>query len=170
MDYKQYIREVPDFPKEGILFYDITTLLANEAAFQSLIDDMAKSLDGIDFDKILGIEARGFIFASALAVKLHKPFIPVRKKGKLPYKTVSHTYDLEYGQDTIEMHIDAVSKDEKVIVVDDLLATGGTVKAAIELVSKAGAKVIKTLFAIELDFLNGRSKLDNTSVSSIIHY
>ena len=170
MDYKSYIREVPDFPKEGILFYDITTLLDNYSVFDALLKEMAKTLDNVKYDKILGIEARGFIFGTALALKLKKPFIPLRKKGKLPYKTISHTYSLEYGEDTVEMHEDAVKQGEKIIIVDDLLATGGTVNAAIKLIEKSGGETTKVLFAIELDFLNGRDGLKNIDVESIVHY
>lgn len=170
MDFKNYIREVPDFPKKGILFYDITTLLDNPSVFDALITEMAKTLENVEYDKIIGIEARGFIFGAALALKLKKSFIPLRKKGKLPYKTISHTYSLEYGEDTVEMHEDAVKKGEKILIVDDLLATGGTVNAAVKLVKKSGGETAKVLFAIELDFLKGRELFKDINVESIIHY
>jgi adenine phosphoribosyltransferase len=167
---KKAIREVPDFPKEGILFYDITTMLKDPGAFAKSIDALAAKLDGKDYDAILGVESRGFIFASALAYKLGKGLIVVRKPGKLPAETVQATYELEYGTDTIEMHADAVGTGQKVVIVDDLLATGGTAKATAQLVEKAGGKVEAILFLVELDFLDGRKKLEGFDTVSILHY
>lgn len=167
---KKAIREIPDFPKKGILFYDITTMLKDPGAFAQSIDALAAKLDGKDYDAILGVESRGFIFASALAYKLGKGLIVVRKPGKLPADTIQATYELEYGTDTIEMHADAVGAGQKVVIVDDLLATGGTAQATAELVKKAGGKVEAILFLVELDFLNGRKKLDGYDTVSILHY
>jgi adenine phosphoribosyltransferase len=169
-DLRQAIREVPDFPKEGILFYDITTLLKDQTAFRKAIDALAGKLDGRDYDLILGVESRGFIFAATLAYKLDKGLVVVRKPGKLPAATLQATYELEYGTDTVEMHADAVQSGQKVIIVDDLLATGGTAQATAELVEKAGGKVEAILFLIELDFLNGRDKLTKYETTSILHY
>ena len=167
---KKAIREVPDFPKKGILFYDITTLLKDPAAFRKSIDELAAKLEGKDFDAILGVESRGFIFAAALSYKLGKGLIVVRKPGKLPSETIQATYELEYGTDTIEMHRDAVGSAQKVVIVDDLLATGGTAQATAELVEKAGGRVEAILFLVELDFLNGREKLKGYETVSILHY
>jgi len=167
---KKAIREIPDFPKKGILFYDITTLLQDPAAFRESIDALAAKLEGKDFDAILGVESRGFIFAAALAYKLGKGLVVVRKPGKLPSETIQATYDLEYGTDTIEMHADAVGSAQKVVIVDDLLATGGTAQATAELVEKAGGRVEAILFLVELDFLNGREKLKGYETVSILNY
>ena len=167
---KKAIREIPDFPKKGILFYDITTLLKDPAAFRDSIDALAAKLEGKDFEAILGVESRGFIFAAALAYKLGKGLIVVRKPGKLPSETIQATYDLEYGTDTIEMHADAVGSAQKVVIVDDLLATGGTAQATAELVEKAGGHVEAILFLVELDFLNGREKLKGYETVSILNY
>ena len=167
---KKAIREIPDFPKKGILFYDITTLLKDPAAFRDSIDALAAKLEGKDFDAILGVESRGFIFAAALAYKLGKGLVVVRKPGKLPSETIQATYDLEYGTDTIEMHADAVGSAQKVVIVDDLLATGGTAQATAELVEKAGGRVEAILFLVELDFLNGREKLKGYETVSILNY
>jgi adenine phosphoribosyltransferase len=169
-DLRQAIREVPDFPKEGILFYDITTLLKDQTAFRKAIDTLAGKLDGRDYDLILGVESRGFIFAATLAYKLGKGLVVVRKPGKLPAATIQATYELEYGTDTVEMHADAVQPGQKVIIVDDLLATGGTAQATAELVEKAVGKIETILFLIELDFLNGREKLTKYETTSILHY
>ena len=170
MDYKSYIREVPNFPKEGILFYDITTILSNEKVFNSLINEMAEHASSFGANKIAAVESRGFIFGAPLALKLNIPFIPIRKPGKLPYKTTKIEYFLEYGKDCIEMHEDAVSKNDKILLVDDLLATGGTIEACTKLVEKKNAQVVGMLFALELDFLNAKSRLSNYKISSIIHY
>jgi adenine phosphoribosyltransferase len=170
MDYKKHIREVPDFPKKGILFYDITTLLANPEAFGAIIDEMAQKVKDLKINKIAAIESRGFIFGAPLAQKLCLPFIPIRKPGKLPYKTIKHEYSLEYGTDAIEIHEDAVGKGDNVLLVDDLLATGGTIKAAAALIENCGASVGGCLFAIELDFLEGKQGLTNYKTESIVHY
>ncbi len=167
---EKYIRDVKDFPKEGIIFKDITTLLIDPLAFRAAIDHMISLLREVDFDYIIGIESRGFIFGAPLAYALKKGFIPVRKKGKLPAETVELTYNLEYGQDTICIHSDALKLGDRVVVVDDLLATGGTVGAVNELVTRMGAVIEKNIFLIELDFLKGRLKLSDEKVVSLIHY
>ncbi|MDF1563489.1 MAG: adenine phosphoribosyltransferase [Deltaproteobacteria bacterium] len=167
-DFKDLIRDVPDFPKPGILFKDITPVLGDPEAFGQVIDRLADLVKDRKIDKVAGMEARGFIFGSVLALRLGVGFIPVRKKGKLPAASVSVTYDLEYGTDTLEMHEDALAEGETVLVVDDLLATGGTAAATGELIAKAGGKVDSYLFVIELDFLEGRKKLGG-EVHSLVH-
>ncbi len=167
---KQVIRDVPDFPKPGIVFKDITPLLQNADVFQKVIAALLERYQLKSFDKIVGIESRGFLFGSALAYALKKSFVLVRKKGKLPWKTVSMAYDLEYGTDTIQMHEDAIRSGDCVLLVDDLLATGGTSRAACELIQKMGGKLLECCFVVELDFLKGRDKLKNTEVFSLIHY
>ena len=169
-DLREYIRNVPDFPKKGIGFKDITTLLQDADAFNATVDELAKHIDAAKVDKFLGIESRGFLFAAALAYKFKKGLILVRKPGKLPYKTLKEEYSLEYGTDSIEMHIDAVTKGEKIVIVDDLLATGGTAAAAASIVNKAGGHIDKILFLVELGFLNGRDKLIGDNVVSLINY
>lgn len=170
MDLKSKLRHVMDFPKEGVDFIDITTVLQDKDAYKETIDEMCKSVSDLDFDIIVGSESRGFMFAATLAYILGKGFVPVRKKGKLPYKTISTTYSLEYGEDVLEMNIDAIKPGQKVLVVDDLLATGGTVKANAELVEKLGGSVSGMLFFIELTYLNGRDKLPSYDVRSIIKF
>lgn len=170
MDLKSYIREIPDFPKAGINFKDITPLLQNPEAFKEAVDILAEKVKGFEFSKIMAVESRGFIFASALAYKLGKGFVPVRKKGKLPYKTVSYTYELEYGQDTLEIHEDALEAGEKVLIVDDLLATGGTAEACVRLAEKLSGQVVAIVFLIELTFLKGREKLKDYPVISVIEF
>ena len=170
MDLSTLIRDVKDFPKEGILFKDITTLLQNGEGLVASLDQVAEKLEGLDFDLVVGPEARGFIFGVPTAYKLGKGFIPVRKPGKLPYECVSQSYDLEYGSSTIEMHIDAIQKGQKVVIVDDLLATGGTTKAMIDLVEKMGGEVAKVVFLIELKELNGRELLKGYDIESILQY
>src|SRR3954464_12632515 len=167
---KSLIRGVPDFPKPGILFYDITTLLKDKVGFAMLIDELSHRYVGKQIDLVLGIEARGFIFGPALAYRLNAGFVPVRKPRKLPAEVARMTYDLEYGQDTLEVHKDAIAKGQKVIIVDDLLATGGTAKATIKLVESLGGKVESLAFIVELDFLSGRKKLANYDVMSLLHY
>jgi len=159
---KKSIRVVPDFPKKGIMFKDITTLLNNKEAFSALLDILENRYENYDLDYIAGIDARGFIFGSALAAKLKTGFVPIRKKGKLPYTTISQKYSLEYGYDEVEIHIDAFggNKNAKVLLIDDLLATGGTAGAASELIKKAGANLVEACFIIELAFLEGAKKLD----------
>ncbi|MDP8216772.1 MAG: adenine phosphoribosyltransferase [Candidatus Kaelpia imicola] len=170
MDLSSYIREVMDFPKEGIGFKDITTLLKDGKAFSSSVDALYDAVKDYEFDKIVAIESRGFIFGAALAYKMGVGFVPVRKEGKLPSDTVSVTYELEYGQDTLQMHSDALSPAERVLIIDDLLATGGTAAAAAEMVKKAGAEVALAAFLIELEFLEGREKLKDYPILSLIKY
>ncbi|HUT54654.1 MAG TPA: adenine phosphoribosyltransferase [bacterium] len=167
---KKIIREVPDFPKPGILFYDITTLLGDADAFSNVIEILAERYEGRKPARVVAVDARGFIFGGALAFRLGVSFVPVRKKGKLPWETVSASYELEYGVDEVHMHRDAILPGEPVVIVDDLLATGGTAKATIELVKKCGGEVMECAFVVELDFLNGREKLKPTPVFSILHY
>jgi len=167
---KKTIRSIPDFPKKGILFRDITTLLQNGPKFRHAIDTLAKHFQGKKIDKVVAVESRGFIIASPLAYKLKAGFIPVRKKGKLPYKTIESTYELEYGTDTLQMHADAFQPGANVLIVDDLLATGGTAKATIDLVEKLKGKVVGICFLIELTDLKGREKLKGHKVLSIIKY
>ena len=169
-DLKTLIREVPYFPKPGILFYDITTLLKDKSGFRGVIDGLKDHYRNTQVDVVLGIEARGFIFAPALAYALGAGFVPVRKPGKLPAECVRVTYDLEYGTDTLEMHKDAVRQGDRVLIIDDLLATGGTAAATVELVRKLKGEVVGTCFAVELSFLNGRSKLPGLDVFSLIQY
>ena len=167
---EDYIRTIPNFPEEGIMFRDITTVLGDADGFQLAIDEMTKLLEGVDFDVIAGTESRGFIFGTPLAYNLHKPFVLIRKKGKLPYKTVSQEYDLEYGKAEIEMHIDSIKEGQKVVLVDDLIATGGTMEAAAQLVEKLGGEVVKMLFLLELEGLEGRKKLAKYDVGSVVKY
>ncbi len=169
-DRKQYIRAIPDFPKPGILFRDITTLLSDPKAFKTAIDQLAGHFKNKGIQKVVGIESRGFLTAAPLAYLLGAGFIPVRKKGKLPYKTTSVSYELEYGEDTLEMHLDAVVKGEKTIIVDDLLATGGTAKATCDLVQKSGGKIEGLGFLIELNDLKGREKLKEFDVYSLLTF
>ena len=167
---KKLIREVPDFPKKGILFYDITTLLRDKVGFATLIDALSEHYLNSNIDLVLGIEARGFIFGPALAYRLNAGFVPIRKPGKLPAQTVRWTYQLEYGSDTLEIHQDAVSPGQRVIIVDDLLATGGTANACVQLAKSLGANIAGLGFVVELDFLDGRKKFDGTEVFSLLHY
>jgi adenine phosphoribosyltransferase len=167
---KNIIRDVPDFPKEGIVFKDITTLLADAKSFQRVVDLMSHRYVDMDIDLILGVEARGFIMGSALAYKLGKGVVLVRKPGKLPYKTYSATYELEYGTDELHIHQDAIKKGQKVLIADDLLATGGTVKAVIELIEKMGGEVVECAFLAELEFLNGKDKLKPHEVYSLLKF
>lgn len=169
-DLKTLIREVPDFPKPGILFYDITTLLKDAQGFRGVIDGLRGHYSQAQVDVVLGIEARGFIFAPALAYALNAGFVPVRKPKKLPAQTVFVTYDLEYGTDTLEMHKDAIGNGTRVLIVDDLLATGGTASAAARMVREAGGTVAGIGFVVELTFLNGRQKLAGYDVFSLLQY
>lgn len=168
MNLENELRVVPNFPKEGIEFLDISPLLENTDAFKSLISQLAEKAGAHDFDKIVAIESRGFILGSALALHMGKGFVMVRKKGKLPGETVSNTYDLEYGTDTVEMLPTSIAKGEKVLLLDDVLATGGTAKAAAELVEKIGGQVVSNLFFVELGFLNGREKLSGPVESLVL--
>jgi adenine phosphoribosyltransferase len=167
---RKLIREVPDFPKPGINFYDITTLLKDPTGLEESIDAMTEACRGMDIDTVIGIESRGFIFGAPLAYQLGVGFIPVRKPKKLPAETVSVSYELEYGQDSLEMHKDAVGEGHNVLIVDDLLATGGTAKAVVDLVEGMGGKVAGLLFAVELNFLSGRKKFEGYDVKSLISY
>jgi adenine phosphoribosyltransferase len=169
-DLKKLIREIPDYPKPGILFYDLTTLLQDPRGFHSLVDRLCAHYNGKKVDIVAGIEARGFIFAPALAYRLDAGFVPVRKPKKLPSKTVSVTYQLEYGSDQLEIHQDAVKSGQRVLICDDLLATGGTASAAIQLVRKLGGEVAGAAFAVELSFLNGRAKIPDVDVFSLLKY
>ena len=167
---KEKIRSIPDFPKKGIIFRDITTLLKDQEAFVTLINEMKDKIKSLKFSKIVGIESRGFIFGGVLAFELNKGFVPVRKKGKLPAKTISAEYQLEYGTDFLEIHVDAIEKGEKVVIVDDLLATGGTARAVCSLVEKLGGEVEALIFAIELEELPGRETLKDYNVISIMKF
>jgi len=167
---KKLIREVPDFPKKGILFYDITTLLKDKKGFNDMIDRLCGHYTGHTIDLVAGIEARGFIFAPALAYRLKAGFVPVRKPNKLPSKTAKVSYQLEYGTDTMEMHEDAVKKGQRVLLCDDLLATGGTAAAAVQLIRSLGGVVEGAAFAVELNFLQGRKKLPGLDVFSLMQY
>ncbi len=169
-DLKLKIREIPDFPKPGILFYDITTLLKDAAGFRAVIDGLKREYEGIKVDTVLGIEARGFIFAPALAYALNAGFVPVRKPKKLPGETTRITYDLEYGTDTLEIHRDAIGNGHRVLIIDDLLATGGTACAVAKLVEQMGGIVAGLGFVVELTFLNGREKLQGHDIFSLIQY
>ena len=169
-DLKTLIREVPDFPKAGILFYDITTLLKDKDGFRGVIDGLKLHYQNAAVDKVLGIEARGFIFAPALAYAMGAGFVPVRKPKKLPAECVRVTYDLEYGADSLEVHKDAIAPGERVLIVDDLLATGGTANACAQLAKSLGAQIAGMGFVVELDFLNGRKKFPDTEVFSLLHY
>jgi adenine phosphoribosyltransferase len=160
MDIKSVIRTIPDYPKPGIMFRDVTTLLGNARAFRTTVDLLVQPYAGMQIDKVAGIEARGFIIAGAVAHQLSVGFVPVRKKGKLPWKTLGQTYDLEYGTDTVEIHEDAVQKGDNVLLVDDLIATGGTAEAAIKLIEKAGGHVVGCSFIIDLPELKGRRRLE----------
>jgi adenine phosphoribosyltransferase len=167
---KKLIREVPDFPKKGILFYDITTLLKDKAGFATLVDRLSEHYLGRQIDLVLGMEARGFIFAPALAYRLNAGFVPVRKVGKLPAETVKFDYALEYGTNSLEMHRDAIIQGQRVLIVDDLLATGGTAQATAKLATLLGAEIAGLAFVVELDFLKGREKLKGYDVMSLLHY
>ncbi len=167
---KQLIREVPDFPKKGILFYDITTLLKDKLGFATLIDALAEYYLPKKVDLVLGMEARGFIFGPALAYRLNAGFVPVRKPGKLPAATTRVEYELEYGSNVLEIHKDAIEKGQRVVILDDLLATGGTAEATAKLANSLGAEIAGLGFVVELDFLNGKDKLKPYDVFSLLHY
>jgi adenine phosphoribosyltransferase len=167
---RKLIREVPDFPKPGINFYDITTLLKDAEGLKNTIDALAEQVNGAKVDTVIGVESRGFIFATPLAIRLNAGFVPVRKPKKLPAEKVSISYDLEYGQDTLEIHKDAIGEGHNVLIVDDLLATGGTAKAVVDLVEGLGGNVVGLLFVVELDFLKGREKFNGYKVNSLIRY
>ncbi len=167
---ENYIRDIPDFPKKGITYKDITPLLQSPEAMRFAVNSFLVSLQKAKIDKVIGIESRGFFFATLLAEKLNAGFIPIRKPGKLPYKTHLATYDLEYGTDSLEIHEDAVRKGERVLIHDDVLATGGTAAAACDLVEKMGGEIVQCNFLVELEFLKGRQKIENYEVNSLLKY
>lgn len=167
---EDYVRSIPDFPEPGIIFRDITSVLQNADGLQLAIDSMQDCLKDTDVDVIVGTESRGFIFGVPIAYNLHKPFVPIRKKGKLPCETVSASYDLEYGSAEIEMHKDSIKPGQKVAIIDDLIATGGTIEAAIKLVEQLGGEVVKVVFLMELAGLKGRERLKGYDVASVICY
>jgi adenine phosphoribosyltransferase len=170
MELASLIRDVPDFPIEGIMFKDITTLIRDEDAFREVVDRMADQYADSKIDCVVAIEARGYIFGAPLAYKLGTGFVPIRKPGKLPAKTITESYELEYGTNALEIHEDGIEPGQRVLVIDDLLATGGSARAAIDLVERLGGRIIGVAFLIELDFLHGREKLEGYDVLSLIHY
>jgi adenine phosphoribosyltransferase len=170
VDLRRYIRDVPDFPKKGIVFKDITPLLQDRQALRQALDGLARHFKGRGIHKVVGIESRGYIFAPAIALSLEAGFVPVRKPGKLPWKTASEEYSLEYGSDRLEIHVDALERGEKVLIVDDLLATGGTASATRRLAERLGAEVVGAGFLVELKFLEGRARLPGMDVVSLIDY
>ncbi len=170
IDLREYIRAVPDWPKKGILFRDITPLLADAQAFQAAVDALCRPFEQQPMDYVAAVEARGFIFGAAVAAKLSAGFVPIRKKGKLPYRTEQVSYDLEYGTDTLEVHTDAVSSEARVLMVDDLLATGGTMAAACRLIEKIGGKIVGIAFLIELAELEGAGRLTGYHIETILRY
>ncbi|MBE5879324.1 MAG: adenine phosphoribosyltransferase [Lachnospiraceae bacterium] len=167
---EEYVRSIPDFPEEGIIFRDVTSVLQDADGLKLAIDSMIALLGGIEFDVIVGTESRGFIFGAPIAYALGKPFVPARKKGKLPCETVSVSYDLEYGSAEVEMHKDAIAPGQKVVLVDDLMATGGTIEACAKMIEMLGGEVVKIVFLMELAGLNGRDKLQKYDVASVITY
>jgi adenine phosphoribosyltransferase len=167
---EDYIKAIPDFPEKGIIFRDVTTVLQDAEGFQLAIDKLQELLEGVEFDVLAGTESRGFLFGAPIAYNLKKPFVLVRKKGKLPRETVSKEYDLEYGTAVIEMHKDSIQPGQKVVLVDDLIATGGTVEAAAKLIEELGGEVVKMIFLIELAGLEGRKKLQQYDVGSVVVY
>lgn len=168
MNLREYIRDVPDFPKEGIVYFDITPLLGDAKAFQYTIDQMAEKFAEFKPDKIAAAEARGFIFGAPLAYKMGIGFVPIRKPGKLPYKTISVDYDLEYGKDSLSIHVDAIKEGERILLIDDVLATGGTAHGMVSLIEKAGGKVVGIGFLVELSFLEGNKKLNGISLKNLL--
>lgn len=167
---EEYVRSIPDFPEPGVIFRDVTSILQDADGLKLAVDSMQAFLKDVDVDVIVGTESRGFMFGVPIAYNLHKAFVPVRKKGKLPCDTISQSYDLEYGSAEIEMHKDAIRPGQKIVIIDDLIATGGTVEAAIKLVEKLGGEVVKIVFLMELAGLKGREKLKGYSVDSVIRY
>ncbi len=170
MDIQTYIRDIKDFPKEGVVFKDITPLLNNAEGRKEVLKNILRNLPDTKTDKVIGIESRGFFFGILLAQELGAGFVPVRKKGKLPFDTISASYELEYGTDSLEIHTDAIQKGENVLIHDDVLATGGTIKAVSKLVEKLGGNIIQINFLMELEFLNGREKINNYNTYSVIKY
>ncbi|MEE1517871.1 MAG: adenine phosphoribosyltransferase [Lachnospiraceae bacterium] len=167
---EEYVRSIPDFPEEGIIFRDVTSVLQDADGLHLAIDLMQEKIKDLEFDVVVGPESRGFIFGVPIAYNLHKPFVPVRKKGKLPCETISMEYDLEYGTATIEIHKDAIKPGQKVLIVDDLMATGGTIEAIIKLITELGGEVVGSVFLMELAGLEGRKKLEGQNVQSVIVY
>ena len=167
---EEYVKSIPDFPEKGIIFRDVTSVLQDADGLHLAIDEMQKFLEGVEFDVIAGTESRGFIFGVPIAYNLHKAFVPVRKKGKLPRETVSAEYELEYGTATIEMHKDAIKPGQRVVIIDDLIATGGTNEAMVKLIEGLGGKVVKTVFLMELAGLKGRERLEGYDVDAVITY
>ena len=167
---EEYVRSIPDFPEPGIIFRDVTSVIQDPDGLKLAIDLIQEKLEGLDFDVVVGPESRGFIFGMPIAYNLHKSFVPVRKKGKLPCETVSVEYDLEYGSAVIEIHKDAIKPGQKVVIIDDLMATGGTIEAIIKLIESLGGEVVKTVFLMELAGLNGRDKIKEYDVDSVIVY
>lgn len=167
---EDYVRSIENFPEEGIIFRDVTSVLQDPDGLKLAIDSMLKFLEGVDFDVVVGTESRGFIFGVPIAYEKHKGFVPVRKKGKLPMETISKEYDLEYGSATVEMHLDSIKPGQKVVLVDDLIATGGTVEACIQMIEELGGEVVKIIFLMELAGLKGRDKLKGYDVDSVIIY
>ena len=167
---EEYVKSIPDFPEKGIIFRDVTSVLQDADGLHMAIDQMQKKLEGVDFDIVLGPESRGFIFGVPIAYNMHKAFVPVRKKGKLPRATISQTYDLEYGTATIEIHKDAIQPGQKVVIIDDLIATGGTTEAIIKMVEELGGEVVRCVFLMELAGLKGREKLNGYDIDSAIIY
>lgn len=170
MDLKKFIRDVPGFPKKGVVFKDITSLLKDKTAFKETLNQLYSKVSSLKVDKVVAIESRGFIFGSLLADRLNAGFVPVRKPGKLPAEKISESYQLEYGTDSLEIHIDAIQKGDKILIHDDLLATGGTVEAVCKMIERLGGEIVGILFLVELDFLKGREKLKKYNVHSIVHY
>lgn len=167
---EEYVVSIPDFPEPGIIFRDVTSILQDAEGLRLAVDSLQEKLEGLDFDVIVGAESRGFIFGMPIAYNLGKPFVPVRKKGKLPRETIEETYDLEYGSATIEIHTDAIKPGQRVVLIDDLIATGGTIEAAAKLIERLGGEVVKVLFVLELAGLKGREKLAKYDVESVITY
>ena len=167
---EEYVKSIPDFPEKGIIFRDVTSVLQYAEGLHLAIDQMQEKLEGVDFDVVLGPESRGFIFGVPIAYNMHKAFVPVRKKGKLPRATISQTYDLEYGTATIEIHKDAIQPGQKVVIIDDLIATGGTTEAIIKMVEELGGEVVKIVFLMELAGLKGRERLSGYDIDSAIIY
>ena len=167
---KDYIKSIPDFPKPGVIFRDVTSVLDDPEGLRASVDGLVGLLDGVEYDVIAGVESRGFIFGAPIAYKMGKAFIPIRKKGKLPRETVEASYELEYGTATIEIHKDAVLPGQKVVIIDDLIATGGTIEAAAQLIERLGGEVVKAIFLIELTDLGGRKRLENYDVASVVQF
>ena len=167
---EEYVRAIPDFPEPGIIFRDVTSVLMDPDGLALAIDSMKEKLEGVDFDVVVGTESRGFMFGVPIAYEMHKAFVPVRKKGKLPMETIEQSYDLEYGSATVEMHTDSIKPGQKVVVVDDLIATGGTIEASIKMIERLGGEVVKVVFLMELAGLKGRDKLKGYDVESVIIY